>query len=297
MSAPDFRSRGSSRSCAVDPDARIQGVGGALRAPLREAAVDQVQIGFVRRGSVAVVGRFGRQRVGRGELVTVAPQLPLDVVPGPDGVDYTSVLVDGELLAQTVAWERPAAARAAAEPTTPYDDRRDHAGFTWTRIGEASLRELEPALDELVALTRDGQLPRRFKRAAGLLFTVLDAIGPVLDLSVAGRRPPGALRPEVHRAVALLESDLARPWPSGELAAAVGLSAGHLRQLFLDGLGRTPLAHHNLLRARRAQELLADRERSIPDVMAEVGWTSPSHWTTMFRRHAGMTPREYREQV
>ena len=154
-------------------------------------------------------------------------------------------------------------------------------------------------LDELVELTSGGQLPRRFTRTAALLLTVLDAIAPAVDppavaVPVARARRP--LRPEVRRVVSLLESDLARPWRTGELAATVGLSAGHLRQLFLDGLGRTPLAHQNLLRARRAQELLLDRSRSIPDVMAAVGWTSPSHWTAMFRRHTGMTPREYRGQ-
>ena len=156
-------------------------------------------------------------------------------------------------------------------------------------------------VDELVELTSGGQLPRRFTRAAALLLTVLDAIAPAVDPPAAARPVPVArtrrpVRPEVRRVVSLLESDLARPWRTGELADAVGLSAGHLRQLFLDGLGRTPLAHQNLLRAHRAQELLPDRSRSIPEVMAAVGWSSPSHWTTMFRRHTGMTPREYRDQ-
>jgi AraC-like DNA-binding protein len=297
-----------------DGYAPIQGISGGLTGPVRDAAVDFVQIGFVRRGRMTVIGRFGRQQVERGELVTLEPQTPVDVVPGPEGVEYTTIFVDRELLYQSAAWEFPTRLRGRSDAER-YFRHRYPDGFKWARIGELLLRDLEPCLDELDELTRGGQLPARFKRAAAILFTVLDAIGPALEppetalpaavgltsrppeFSVPRRRPLQPLRPEVHRVIALLESDLAHPWRSDDLAATVGLSAGHLRQLFLDGLGRTPLAYQNLLRAHRAQELLLDRSRSIPDVMAEVGWTSPSHWTAMFRRHTGMTPREYRDQT
>lgn len=283
----------------ADGFAPIQGITGRLTGPVRDTVIDSVQIGFVRHGRLTVIGRFGRQQVGRGDLVTVAPRTPTDVEPGLEGVECTTVLVDRELLYQWAAWELPTRLRGRSE-VERYFQARCPDGFRWARIGERLLREIEPCLDELVELTGGGQLPRRFTRAAALLFTILDAIAPVLDPPETAPplppRTPRPLRPEVHRVASLLESDLARPWRTGELAATVGLSAGHLRQLFLDGLGRTPLAYQNLLRTRRAQELLLDRSRSIPEVMAEVGWTSPSHWTTMFRRHTGMTPREYRDQ-
>jgi AraC-like DNA-binding protein len=298
--APYALGAGAPEACPLEGDVPILGVSGELSEPVRDAPIDRVQIGFVRRGSVAVVGRVGRREVRRGELLAWAPQTVADVIPGREGVDYTSIFVDRLLLEQSAAW---AAGPSAPTATTDIESRgRSTApdGFRWARIGERLLRELEPCLDELVELTSGGQLPGRFGRAAALLFTVLDAIAPALEPPEAGRqrplRPARRLRPEVQRAVALLESDLARAWRVGELAATVGLSAGHLRQLFLDGLGRTPLAHHNLLRARRAQELLSDRHRTIPDVMAEVGWASPSHWSTMFRRHTGMTPRQYRDR-
>ncbi|WP_244931976.1 AraC family transcriptional regulator [Nocardioides sp. W7] len=267
---------------------------------MRDTLIDRVQIGFVRRGSVAVVGRVSRQQVRRGELVAWAPQTTAEVVPGAEGVAYTSIFVDRLLLEQSVAWAAGASAPTKTPDTEGQDDSPAPDGLRWARIGERVLRELEPCLDELVELTSQGQLRGRFGRAAAILFTVLDAIAPALEPPEAGLqrplRPTRPVRSEVRRAVALLESDLARPWRVDELAAASGLSAGHLRQLFLDGLGRTPLAHHNLLRARRAQELLGDRSRSIPEVMAEVGWASPNHWSTMFRRHTGMTPREYRDR-
>lgn len=300
-------------AASADDHPPIQGVNSGLTGPVHDVVVDCVQIGFVRGGSMAVIGRFGRQRVGRGELITLAPQTLVDVVPGPEGVECTSILVDQELLYQSAAWEVPTLLRGRSDAER-YFRQRCPDGFGWARIGERLLRDLEPCLDELVDLTSGGRLPARFMRAAAILFTVLDAIGPALappdaalpataapkggplERTVPRRRRLQPLRPEVHRVVVLLESDLARAWRTGELAATVGLSGGHLRQLFLDGLGRTPLGYQNLLRARRAEELLLDRSRSIPGVMAEVGWTSPSHWTTMFRRHTGMTPREYRDQ-
>lgn len=300
MRTPIAVGAGVPEACPLEGDASILGITGQLRDPVHDTAVDRVQIGFVRRGSVAVTSRGGPQQVERGELLTWAPQTRAAVVPGPAGVVFTSLFVDQRLLERSAAWAAGASAPSTMSNSESPVWRPAPGGLRWARIGERVLRELEPYLDELVELTSGGQLPGRFGRAAALLFSVLDAIGTALEGPEAGRqrplRPARPLRPEVQRAVALLESDLARHWRLGELAAVIGLSAGHLRELFLDGLGRTPLAHHNLLRARRAQELLSDRGRSIPEVMAEVGWASPSHWSTMFRRHTGMTPREYRNR-
>jgi AraC-like DNA-binding protein len=211
-------------------------------------------------------------------------------------------------------WEYPSRLRTRLDAER-YFQRRYPTGFKGVRIGEEPLRELEPYLDALVDLTEAGQVPEQFLRVLALFYTVLQIIDPFLDSpedalparAVAGdrpildgltrRRPLRRLRPEVSRVVELLESDLARSWRMDELAAPVGLSRGHLRRLFVEGLGVTPLTYQNQRRALRAQDLLADPDRTIPEVMAEVGWTTPGHWTTMFRRHTGMTPREYRNRA
>ncbi len=48
-------------------------------------------------------------------------------------------------------------------------------------------------------------------------------------------------------------------------------------------------------RMRAAKRLLADPYCRIGEVSEQVGYGSPSYFTSVFREHTGMTPREYRE--
>lgn len=45
-----------------------------------------------------------------------------------------------------------------------------------------------------------------------------------------------------------------------------------------------------------ARELLLDTDLSVLNVALEVGYASPSYFAQLFRRHTGITPREYRQR-
>jgi AraC family transcriptional regulator len=47
-------------------------------------------------------------------------------------------------------------------------------------------------------------------------------------------------------------------------------------------------------RITRAQQLMRETSRSIIEVALEVGYTSPSHFTKVFRRITGVAPNEFR---
>lgn len=47
-------------------------------------------------------------------------------------------------------------------------------------------------------------------------------------------------------------------------------------------------------RITRAQQLMRETARSVIDVALEVGYTSPSHFTKVFRRVTGVRPNEFR---
>ncbi len=288
----------------------ILAVSGGLTGPVLDYAVDYVQFGFTRRGTsdVRVPRDLERRRVPRGEFIVVLARTPVDVQPAAGGAEFTTVFVDPELVHSVVMWHHRGALRSRADAEA-YLRRVYPGGIGSGRIGERALAEIEPLLDELVDLTDAGDITRRFHRALAIVHTVFEAITPALPTGAAllppgdapedaAARPLQSLRPEVLRALRLLESELTRSWRLTELAAEVGLSPGHLRELFADSLGMTPWAYVNLLRGRKAAALLvSDRSRSIPEIMREVGWDSPAHAARMFRRHTGMTPREYRDRA
>ncbi len=79
-----------------------------------------------------------------------------------------------------------------------------------------------------------------------------------------------------------------------ELSAQVHMSPYHFARLFKRSTGTPP--HRFVLRRRidRATALLATGELSICEIARVVGFQTPSHFTTVFRRITGITPSVYR---
>jgi len=81
-----------------------------------------------------------------------------------------------------------------------------------------------------------------------------------------------------------------------QLGAVVYMSPYHFARLFQHSTGLPP--HRFVVRARieRAAALLAAPEPSIARISRAVGFRTPSHFSTVFRRLMGVTPRAYRAE-
>jgi AraC family transcriptional regulator len=79
------------------------------------------------------------------------------------------------------------------------------------------------------------------------------------------------------------------------LAQQTGFSPYHFARLFRQTTGESP--HHFVLRQRieRAQCLLKQRDLPLAVVALESGFANQSHFTQVFKRHLGLTPRAYRQ--
>ena len=82
-----------------------------------------------------------------------------------------------------------------------------------------------------------------------------------------------------------------------ELSAVVHMSPFHFARLFKLSTGISP---HRFVIGRRidhAKALLATEGASIAAVSRAVGFRTPSHFTTVFRRATGATPSTYRSEA
>jgi AraC family transcriptional regulator len=104
----------------------------------------------------------------------------------------------------------------------------------------------------------------------------------------------GMVDRRIRRAVELMHAHLDRDLPLEEIAAAAHLSPFHFARLFKKLTGASPHAYLAMLRAARAQTLLADTDLSIIEVGARVGYNSPSHFAKAFRQAWGLSPRAFR---
>jgi AraC family transcriptional regulator len=102
---------------------------------------------------------------------------------------------------------------------------------------------------------------------------------------------PGAV---LRRVLDHIEANVHRDPALSELSALAHMSAFHFARLFKRSTGMSPHRFVVARRIDRAKDLLENPGVSIAAVSRAVGFRTPSHFTTVFRRVAGMTPSAYR---
>jgi transcriptional regulator GlxA family with amidase domain len=78
------------------------------------------------------------------------------------------------------------------------------------------------------------------------------------------------------------------------LARLCSSSVFHFARSYTSRMGSAPFAFQRALRLQKAQQLLLATELSIEAVGAAVGVENATHFSRMFRRQLGYSPREYR---
>lgn len=82
-----------------------------------------------------------------------------------------------------------------------------------------------------------------------------------------------------------------------DIAAASGISEGHLRKCFRQELGVSLVEYLTNYRIERAKRLMESREYKISEIYRLVGYTSSQYFSYVFKKMEGMTPGEYLRQV
>jgi AraC family transcriptional regulator len=116
---------------------------------------------------------------------------------------------------------------------------------------------------------------------------------PLRACSARGGLPVYRLRRVLDYIAANLGEDLSLQ----DLAAVAGASSHYFAHLFKRSTGMTP--HHYVLtqRIERAKKLLAGSSMTVLQVATETGFVDQSHFTKVFRRIAGATPRTFRANI
>lgn len=103
-------------------------------------------------------------------------------------------------------------------------------------------------------------------------------------------------RQRIEQAYALLKQQPAEPWTLDALANAVALNVGKLKSGFRQLYGKGAYALLQDLRMQQAAERLQAGARVV-DAALEVGYSNPSHFAKLFRRHHGIAPKDYRDSL
>ena len=107
----------------------------------------------------------------------------------------------------------------------------------------------------------------------------------------------GGLAPWQARRVASYVADhLGARIRTTDLAAVAQLSASHFTRAFKETFGETPLGYVSRQRMRYAQDLMLRSGECLSQIALTCGHCDQSHFTRVFRRKVGMSPRAWRRQ-
>ena len=107
----------------------------------------------------------------------------------------------------------------------------------------------------------------------------------------------GGLAPWQARRVASYVADhLGTRIRTTDLAAVAQLSASHFTRAFKETFGETPLGYVSRQRMRYAQDLMLKSGECLSQIALTCGHCDQSHFTRVFRRKVGMSPRAWRRQ-
>ncbi|WP_029192278.1 response regulator transcription factor [Paenibacillus harenae] len=80
-----------------------------------------------------------------------------------------------------------------------------------------------------------------------------------------------------------------------DIAKEVYLSPNYIRSIFKEKTGETILDYLTKVRMSRAAELLKDKSLKVREIAHHVGYENVSYFCSVFHKHRGSTPNEYRK--
>lgn len=192
-----------------------------------------------------------------------------------------------------------------------YGNRSQRFSHTWIHCEGTRLPQILRSAS--VPLRRPFQVasPSRFQQCLLDIHGELVSYSPP-DLVIIGNLLENCLR-EISRATGelrkssmipgnlvavrrLIGTAPAREITLGEMARMAGMSVPYFCSRFKAAFGLSPMECLIQHRMHHAAHLLNDRTLAVAAVAEAVGYNDPFHFSKMFKKHFGMSPRSMRER-
>lgn len=162
-----------------------------------------------------------------------------------------------------------------------------------SQIGEHLDRSLQGIgrilIDEFDAT--GGLTPSMINHATSLMVSRILRVSERLSRET----PTGVLSlKRLQPAIDLINDSPERDFTLIELANLCNSSVFHFARSFSMRVGSAPFGLQRHLRLKKAQHLLLSTELSIEAIGSSVGFENATHFSRMFRRETGYSPRDYR---
>ena len=147
------------------------------------------------------------------------------------------------------------------------------------------------AVDDLLKLNKLPAHVQNFRklRIAGQLLEAL--------LSVCDCIPVALELERIYPAILLIKDAYAQSLTAQTLADACAMSPATFYRLFRQTMGITPMGYLETYRLKQAAHLLLSDADTLSVIAEKCGYWDEFHLSRNFKKHYGMSPREYKKQT
>jgi AraC family transcriptional regulator len=231
-----------------------------------------------------------------------------------DSADAIEVLIDPAHPVFRAGYRNAQGARAAATASFASQERRNTITIVIDRVYFEQRARL--ALGNVVPKLRSGYeaadsfirevgsaLARDFRSGRVPNSAYLESLAGVIAVHLAihhcEKRLPDLrcsrlAEHKLQRVVDFIATHLADTIRVRDLSRILHMSLHHFARMFRYTTGTPPHVYITLKRIERARLLLRDSDLPLVQVAASVGFQTQGHFTAVFHRHAGATPRVFR---
>jgi AraC family transcriptional regulator len=175
-------------------------------------------------------------------------------------------------------------------------------GYTGRRMSHTDQQSRHQTLANLIAaasaaLDRDRDQAKAYMARAAALLEQESQPRAFGARTVAQVVPRGGLAPwQARRVREYVASHLGTRIRTTDLAGVAQLSASHFTRAFKETFGETPIGYVSRQRMLYAQDLMLKSRERLSQIALTCGHCDQSHFTRVFRRKVGMSPRAWRRQ-
>lgn len=167
--------------------------------------------------------------------------------------------------------------------------------FDFLKIPKIKHIGRDSALDGLFEgiIAADSHNPRERLRASSALLDLVSLyIGDAEYISVENEKPD-----ETDRVINYIKKNYHESFTLSGLSDIANLSPNYLEKKFKERTGLPPLKYINALRLERAKFLLEHSQKSVAEIMEEVGFWDASHFSKLFKSETGYSPTKFRKAI
>lgn len=100
----------------------------------------------------------------------------------------------------------------------------------------------------------------------------------------------------LQKVIDLMRNNLHRNFTLEELSTAVNLSSSHLSSIFKQKTKYSPLNLFTSMKIQKACLMLNDSGKNIKSIAAMLGYDDPYHFSRVFKKMMGVSPKQFRNQ-